>query len=403
MPFGPALTLALLVGIPCAAAAQRSTVRLGAHAAFAATRVDPAIVGESRTEAYVLHPLLIAHATAWRDRLDFVGTLNLEGWTLGRGQPAPGNAGEGYADRRHPHTFAHEVIGTITFPANATAVSLSAGRGFAPFGSDDPMVRPFLIYPANHHWAQVLERIVVIGAIHRAPFTLEAGLFNGDEPNRAEDLGRLSRLGDSWALRATIRPRPALEIQASHASVASPEHALGGGLDQRKWSASARWAGDLAGAGHVYALVEWAETRESASGRLAFIFTTVLAEVSLEREAWRAAARFERTTRPEEERLFDPFRTARPHGDENIIGATRWNTVTAMAAHTFSARGLDIEPFAEAALSRVREVTGAIFDPLEFYGSERITTLSLGVRLSAGMRHERMGRYGVALPAHHQD
>ncbi|MCI0435509.1 MAG: hypothetical protein L0271_17970 [Gemmatimonadetes bacterium] len=385
------------------AAAQGPVLRVGVHAAGVGTRVDPSRIGESRTEGYIVHPMLMARASAWRERLAFTGTLNLEGWTVDAGSPAPGNSGEGWIDRRHPHAFLHEAIVTLSWSASGVDASLSAGRGFAPFGTDDPMVRPFLVYPANHHWAQILERIVVIGALRHGPLTIEAGVFNGDEPNRPEDLGRLSRAGDSRAARVTIRPRQDLEFQLSRSSVESPEHVLGGGLDQRKWSASARWTMDLAEAGDVYAFIEWAETGELASGRVAFVFTTVLAEASLARGPWRIAGRYERTTRPEEERLFDPFRSARPHGDENIIGATRWNTVTLAASRAFPVHGVELEPFAEAALSDVREITGAIFDPLEFFGSERITTLSFGVRLRAGLRHSRMGRYGVAAPEHHQN
>ncbi len=397
LPFAAVLVLTF----PWVEAAAAQSLELGAHAAALVTRVDPALLGDARTEAVLVHPMLLARA-AW-DRLTFQGTLNLEGWTLADGAPAPGNSGEGFVDRRHPHTYLHEAALTVRFAAGAVGGSVTAGRGFVPFGTDDPMVRPFAVYPANHHWSQILERLVLIGALRRGPVLVEAGVFNGDEPGRPLDLGRLSRVGDSWSVRGTVAPRPGLEAQVSHARVTSPEHALGGGLDQRKWSASGRHAMDLAGVGHVYALVEWGETHEYAGGRLAYIFTTVLAEAALERGPWRVAGRYERTTRPEEERLADPFRSARPHGDENIVGATRWNTVTAMAARRLNARGLDVEPFAEAALSRVREITGGIFDPRELYGGERIGTLSLGIRLRAGMQHERMGRYGVAAPAHHMD
>ena len=89
---------------------------------------------------------------------------NLEGWTLDRGELNAGVWGEGYVDRRHPHTFLHELILSATTSLAGFDASLSAGRGFAPFGTDDPMVRPFVKYPANHHLAQILERWVAIGA-----------------------------------------------------------------------------------------------------------------------------------------------------------------------------------------------------------------------------------------------
>ena len=151
-------------------------------------------------------------------------------------------------------------------------LSLAVGRGFAPFGTDDPMVRPFTKYPANHHLAQVLERLVAVAAVRRGPAIVEAALLNGDEPTEPDDLGRLGRFGDSWAMRVTVSPRPWLEAQASHARLESPEHALGGGLDQRKWSASARAERALSGDRAVYALVEWARTDEYSIGLRAFTF-----------------------------------------------------------------------------------------------------------------------------------
>src|SRR5688572_33171247 len=37
------------------------------------------------------------------------------------------------------------------------------------------------------------------------------------------------------------------------------------------------------------------------------------------------AARLERTERPEEERLSEPFRTQRPSADFSVLGRTRWD------------------------------------------------------------------------------
>ena len=44
------------------------------------------------------------------------------------------------------------------------------------------MMRPFAAYPVNHHLAQILERYVVTAAVRRGALTVEAALFNGDEP-----------------------------------------------------------------------------------------------------------------------------------------------------------------------------------------------------------------------------
>ncbi|MGH7504660.1 MAG: hypothetical protein ACRELX_03375, partial [Longimicrobiales bacterium] len=255
----------------------------------------------------------------------------------------------------------------------------------------------FVKYPVNHHLAQVLERWVGILALRRGPVILEAGTFNGDEPTSPESLGEIDRFGDSWAVRATALPLAGIELQASRAFVASPEHAQGRGLDHRKWSVSARYERPL-GEAAAYALLEWARTDEYSSGRRAFAFGTWLAEAALAHGGWGAAARWERSTRPEEERLLDPFRTARPHADENINGATRWITWTGRLERSMRAAGFVFTPFVEASRISVAEITGAIFSPAAFYGDDRLWSVSLGARIGAGIRHARMGRYGVASP-----
>ena len=66
------------------------------------------------------------------------------------------------------------------------------------------MVRPFLRYPVNHHLAQILERALAIAALRAGPVFAEAGLFNGDEPERPGQGPRIGgRFGDSWSGRLT--------------------------------------------------------------------------------------------------------------------------------------------------------------------------------------------------------
>ena len=105
------------------------------------------------------------------------------------------------------------------------------------------MVRPVVRYPVNHHLAQILERAVVIAGIAGGPVVLEAGLFNGDEPEHPGQWPNVSRFGDSWSGRLTVLPIRELELQGSYAHVHSPEHRPGAGTDQHKWSVSGRWDG----------------------------------------------------------------------------------------------------------------------------------------------------------------
>ena len=396
---------ALVAGASAPAGAQAhehgggSGWSLGAGAIPLATRAAPAMGGEVLTEAYLSQPVVAGHARLPGGWLALQGMLNLEGLTLRRGELNAGIWGEGYVDRRHPHTYLHEAVATATIVDRASvAASVSVGKGFAPFGTDDPMSRPFVKYPANHHLAQILERLVAIGALRAGPLLVEGGIFNGDEPRGPGDLASPERFGDSWSARASLLPLAGLEAQASYASVASPEFPAGSGLDHRKWSASARYeaAGQREGASYV--LVEWARTDEYAGEERSFTFESWLAEAALRRGGAELAVRLESTLRPEEERLEDPFRTPVPHPDVHLLGVTRWRIATAsLAAPALEGSGLRARPFVEVARARVEETLGSpVFDPAELYGSDRLWSLSLGARVQVGSPHGRMGRYGVA-------
>src|SRR4051812_41471976 len=160
-------------------AQREGSVSVMAQAIPLVTSAHPTATRGNVTEAYLSQPVLMAHAglRGWYA----AGTLNLEGLTLDRGELSTGGYGEGYVDRRHPHAYIHELLGGFAIsPAHEWAASITAGRGFAPFGSDDPMMRPFEKYPVNHHLAQVLERLVAIAALRYGPLIGELGTFNGD-------------------------------------------------------------------------------------------------------------------------------------------------------------------------------------------------------------------------------
>ena len=272
-------------------------------------------------------------------------------------------------------------------------MSLSAGKGFAPFGTDDPMSRPPLLYPANHHLSQILERAVAVAAVSAGPASLEGGAFNGDEPEYPSQWPKWSRFGDSWALRLSGRPVPGLEAQLSRAHVHSPEHRQGAGTDQEKWSASARWERPVAGR-PAYALAEWAETQE-ASGLYILHSALVEGAYGLSGTRYRPYFRVERTDRTEDQRVFgQPFRSVRPHLDSSILGITRWTIYTLGTQIRAWRRGpASLTPTAEVAFARVAKLGGGVFDPAVFYGRTSFTTLTVGLRLDWGMAGHRMGYY----------
>lgn len=393
MPRQPILLASMLLLCPLRAGAQ--SLQLGAGAVGLATHAHPIAAGESRSGAYLTHPVITADAALLDGALTLRSMLNLEGATLRDGELAPGAWGEGFLDKRHPHTWLHELVATMSLEHAPFRGSLSAGRGFAPFGTDDPMARPFVRFPSNHHLAQLPERLIAIAAAGAGPVTVEIAAFNGDEPTDAGSLGSLDRFGDSWSARLTLRPRDGLELQGSYAAVESPEVSFGGGADQRKWSASARWQGMLADT-RMQALAEWARTTDEDEGVALYGFRAWLLEGAAQRGAWRAALRYEDATRPEEERTADRFRSPRPHTDFHLLGITRWRTLLGRLGWTAEIQAMRLEPFTEVGVSRVDETAGGVLQPDVFFGGTYVTTLSAGVRIGIGHTHDRMGRYGVA-------
>lgn len=406
--------------MPNSASVSQLTWTLGAQVIGVATIASPAYAGRTLREGYLTQPMLMGTLSALGGRFGLHGMLDLEGITLERGELTAGMHGEGYVDRRHPHTYLHELVASATAAVSRSRVSLSVGRGFVPFGTDDPMVRPFEKYPANHHIAQIVERLLATLAVGQGPFLLEAARFNGDEPETPGDMPNGSRLWDSWAGRASVAPAAGVEMQASVARVKSPELARGGGLDQRKVNLSLRFENEPAMGmtmGHAgttdpkmemtggrgdrwrrYALVEWGRSSDYNGSAHAFSFTTMLAEVEVGRGDVAFAARLERTERPEEERPAGPFRTQRPSTDFNILGRTRWDIASArLSANAYRWRWGALAPFVEVARQHVKGLDyQQLFDPENFYGSDTLWSYSAGVRISAGMIHRRTGRYGAA-------
>jgi hypothetical protein len=351
------------------------------------------------TEGYLAQTVLMTRGTMLGGRLQLDATLNGEGLTMQRGELSTGGFGEGYVDRRHPHAYLHELIVTGAGRMGQLAYSASAGRGFAPFGTDDPMMRPFEKYPLNHHLAQILERSLLAGAVRWESVMLEGGLFGGDEPSSPSALPRPGRFGDSWSVRVTAMPSAGAEVQASYARVTSPEQEQGFGLDQRKRSVSARL---VSRDGRRYLLAEWARTieRDGDRGVDVFGYETALAEGAVSLGPVGLGLRLEQTERPEEDRLSDPFRTPRPAPDLAILGITRWRATTLAVTLPSVTQGvIRGYPFVELARFSARSrLATSIFSPEKFYGPRAPWMGSIGFRLRYGPPHARMGRYGAALP-----
>lgn len=411
MRHGPAWVAGLVVltlgaVVPLTAQSQFGIGVMG-RAIGALDYSDPVPQGGSLAEFRIIEPVLAVSAHGFGSLVRFTGTLDLEGLTMPGGELTPGEWGEGFVDRRHPHTYAHELMLSVVDPLGhldgAGQLGLALGKGFVPYGSDDPMSRPFLHFPVNHHLSQIPERAVGIVQYQLGPVTVEGSLFDGDEPTGPASWPLIRtadgvwRFGDSHALRVTVRPVRSLEVEGSLAHVHSPEDRTGAGVDDNKQIVSARWD-DATPAREHYALVEWARTSEAGGF---FVFHTFLAEGMLVRGRWQAAYRFERTERPEEPRLLDPFRSLRPDPESSLLGITRWTLHTIHLAFDLVPRSqkLDAEPFVEGTIGSVAAVGPGGFDPAAWYGTNQVRSLSAGLELQWRMRGHRMGRYGVLSPA----
>ena len=353
--------------------------------------------GRTFTEAYLSQPFVAGSISARGGRLQALGMYNFEGYTLRRGELSPGTWGEGYVDRRHPHTHVHELMLGAQGTLGVTRFSLFAGKGFVPFGSDDPMMRPFVRYPANHHLAQILERAQIVGAARVGRVALEIAGLGGDEPEGATDWPNHDRLFDSWSARATLFAPRGFEAGMSVAQLKSPEFAAGFGLNQNKYSATLRYLGSP-NARVSYALVEWAHTSEWLGERKdLWSFASGLGEVSVRSGIGDFSLRLERTSRPEEQRDRSPFRSVRPLLDFGIVGRTRWESLTVGWWRLPAENRFQVAPFLEVSVNRARPLERVVIaSPADAFGGLRLFSISGGVRVGFGSMRPRMGRYGAA-------
>jgi len=328
-------------------------------------------------------------------------TPNLEGFTIRDGEITPGGWGEGFLDKRHPHTIMHEAVVSMNLPQRG--MSISFGKGFAPYGTPDPMSRPGVKYPSNHHLSQIAERWFVSGMWLRGEWGLEAGVFGGTEPGGPFDFSNITSFGDSWAGRVSRRfVGSGVELSASFARVLEPKEPQLDlvGLPQddihprsrsRLFSVAALQATDLAG-GNLAWMVEASTDRHPAQSS----FWSFLAEGAFSKGIHRSYFRVEYASRPE----FARFGTAgtkeffRYGFEDEAIGGNRWLTATMGYGGAFPLRRVIIGPFVEAQVGHIWEGFGG-FPPESLYGTDGGWILSTGFRIYLGGEPMRMGQYGL--------
>lgn len=352
----------------------------------------------TRTEFIATQPVLMFNVESPGSRFVLRTTLNFEGLTQRDGELTPGGWGEGFIDSRHPHTLVHEAMLSVNFDDVAGgALSLSAGKGFAPYGTDDPMARPAVKYPTNHHLSQALERYVASFAWLRSGWSIEAGIFDGSEPTGPYDFENFRDFPNSWSARLTKRFGDAApwELSGSFANVVEVHHDED--RTTRLFNAYVRHdrTYDFGG---LYALVE-ASVSDPEEGDGYF---AVLGEAQLTRGIHRPYARVEVSTRPEYARdgaEGDDF--FRYDHDAHAIGATHWIITTAGYGVSATSLPLSVRPFVEVQHHNAVNERGDIAAS-ELFGTNRFWRLTAGARIFLGGGPMRMGSYGVldAITAH---
>lgn len=350
------------------------------------------------TGIYATQPAVMLNLESPGSRVALRTTLNLEGWTQPDGELTYGGWGEGFIDKRHPHTLLHEAMLSVNlWNAGEVDASISAGKGFAPYGTDDPMSRPVVKYPTNHHLSQILERWTVNGVFLWRGWSVEAGIFGGAEPTGPYDMSNIESFGDSWSLRTAQRfgdgsgPGAEWEASTSYARVRETHHGVAATTILR--NAALRHDGARSW-GRTYGLVEVSDGRSVEDDDR---YYSVLAEARAEVGAHQPYARVELATRPEYVRAGEGGDFFRYDHDAHPIGATRWLIPVVGYGYTLTGYPISARPFLEAQYNRVWAERG-VPAPASFLGADSFWSLSLGARVFLGGEPMRMGSYGVLDP-----
>ena len=198
-------------------------------------------------------------------------------------------------DRQHPHDLFMELAGSVSQNIGAkSSLFLYAGLPGEPaFGPPAFMHREAILdspeAPITHHWldsTHISFGVVTAGIVlDRAK--VEVSRFNGREPDQHRwniETGRL----DSTAVRLSWNPTRTLALQGSWGHFVDPEQ-LEPGVDQKRWSASALWANEIAPGWKGAATLAWG--RKTVDGHSDDGFA---AEASVKHADWTVFGRADR-------------------------------------------------------------------------------------------------------------
>jgi hypothetical protein len=154
--------------------------------------------------------------------------------------------GQPLIDRQHPHDLFMQLAASwrVTLGGNTDLIIAGGPAGEPTLGPVAFMHRPsaagLVLAPLGHHTfdSTHISFGVITAAVERGPFTFEASVFNGREPDEHRwdfDFGRL----DSVAARVWFRPATEWELQVSHGRLREPEELVEG--DAKRTTASVSW------------------------------------------------------------------------------------------------------------------------------------------------------------------
>lgn len=199
-------------------------------------------------------------------------------------------------DRQHPHDLFMELSASASQNIGPkSSVFVYAGLPGEPaFGPPAFMHREAIMdspeAPITHHWLDSthISFGVLTAGVVLDRFKVEASRFNGREPDEHRwniETGPL----DSTAVRASWNPTRTLALQGSWGHFVDPEE-LEPGVNQKRWSASALWADEVAPGWKLAGTLAWG--RKTAHGHSDDGFA---AEASLKRRQWTIFGRAELT------------------------------------------------------------------------------------------------------------
>ena len=199
-------------------------------------------------------------------------------------------------DRQHPHDLFMELSTSVSQKIGSkSSIFLYAGLPGEPaFGPPAFMHREAIMdspeAPISHHWldsTHISFGVVTAGLVVDR-VKIEASRFNGREPDQHRwniETGPL----DSTAIRVSWNPAQRLSLQGSWGHFTDPEQ-LEPGVDQKRWSASALYAGEIAAGWKLAGTLAWGRKVVEHHKDDAFV-----AEASLKHRGWTLFGRGEMT------------------------------------------------------------------------------------------------------------